>query len=451
MLAVFGFAVVVWVTDALDYAVSAVVIAALMACLLGISPNITNPNVLIGSVQGLTTAMSGFGNTALTLVAAALFLAAAMTITRLDRRIALIILSSVGVRTNRIVIGAIVVSTVLALLVPSATARAAAVIPIIMGIIVAFGVDKKSGFAGLLMITTVQAVSIWNVGIKTAAAQNMVAVGFIQKMLGHDITWLSWLVAAAPFSFVLSVGLYFIMMTMMPPETKEIPGGHTTVEKSLRELGPMTGKEGRLLALSLILLCFWATEGVLHSFDSSTTTTIAVALLFLPGVGVMDWKTANPLIPWGTIVLFGIGISLGTALLQTQAAQWLANLIVEWFGLNQLPALTILAVMAAFLVIVHLGFASATALASSLIPIVIAGLQKVQTPGINVLGMTLVLQFVVSFGFILPVNSPQGMVGYGTGTFLARDFIRTGIAITVLAYLLTLLFGATYWRWLGYV
>jgi solute carrier family 13 (sodium-dependent dicarboxylate transporter), member 2/3/5 len=41
MLAVFGFAVVVWVTDALDYAVSAVVIAALMATLLGISPSLT--------------------------------------------------------------------------------------------------------------------------------------------------------------------------------------------------------------------------------------------------------------------------------------------------------------------------------------------------------------------------------------------------------------------------
>ncbi len=451
MLAVFGFAVIVWITDALDYAVSAIVISALMALLLGLSPNIANPSTLIGTVQGLTTAMSGFGNTALTLVAAALFLAAAMTITGLDRRIALIILARVGTRTNRIVIGAIVVSTVLAFLVPSATARAAAVIPIMMGVILAFGVDKKSRFAGLLMITTVQAVSIWNVGIKTAAAQNMVAVGFIQKMLGHDITWLSWLVAAAPFSILMSVGLYFIMMTMMPPEAKEIPGGHATVEKSLAELGPMTGKQGRLLAISLILLCFWATEGVLHSFDSSTTTTVAVALLFLPGIGVMDWKAANVLIPWGTVVLFGVGISLGTALLQTQAAQWLAGLIVQWFGLNQLPSLTILAVMAAFLVIVHLGFASATALASSLIPIVIAVMQKVQTPGINVLGMTLVLQFVVSFGFILPVNSPQGMVGFGTGTFEARDFVRTGIAITVLAYLLTLLFGATYWRWLGYV
>jgi len=451
MLAIFGFAVIVWVTEALDYAISAVIISALMAFFLGISPNVANPKVLIGTVQGLTTAMSGFSNTALTLVAAALFLAAAMTITGLDRRIALVILSRVGARTNRIVIGSIVVATVLAFLVPSATARAAAVIPIMMGVILAFGVDKNSRFAGLLMITTVQAVSIWNVGIKTAAAQNMVAIGFIQKTLGHDITWLSWLVAAAPFSVLMSIGLYFIMMTMMPPEAKEIPGGQATVQKSLTEIGPMTGKEVRLLVVSLILLCFWATEGVLHPFDSSTTTTIAVALLFLPGFGVMDWKKANALIPWGTIVLFGVGISLGTALLQTQAAQWLANLIVLWFGLNQLPALTILAVMAAFLIIIHLGFASATALASSLIPIVIAVMQKVQTPGINVLGMTLVLQFVVSFGFILPVNSPQGMLAFGTETFVARDFVRTGIVITVLAYLLTMLFGATYWRWLGYV
>jgi di/tricarboxylate transporter len=200
MLAVLAFAVIVWVTEALDYAVSAVIIGGLMAVLLGTAPNVSNPKMLIGTVQGLTTAMSGFGNTALTLVASALFLAAAMTITGLDRRVALFILSKVGAKTRNVVIGSIIVSTVLAFLVPSATARAAAVIPIMTGIILAFGVDKKSRFAGLLMITTVQAVSIWNVGIKTAAAQNLVAVGFIQKMLGQDITWLqplSWWAAAA--------------------------------------------------------------------------------------------------------------------------------------------------------------------------------------------------------------------------------------------------------------
>jgi solute carrier family 13 (sodium-dependent dicarboxylate transporter), member 2/3/5 len=451
MLAVFGFAAVVWVTEAIDYAISAIVISALMAMLLGLSPNVANPKALYGTVQGLTMAMSGFGNTALTLVAAALFLAAAMGITGLDRRIALVVLRRVGARTNRIVIGSILVATVLAFLVPSATARAAAVIPIMMGVILAFGVDRKSRFAGMMMITTVQAVSIWNVGIKTGAAQNMIAVGFIQSILHQDVTWLSWLIAAAPFSIAMSVGLYYIMMLMMPPEMKEIPGGHGAVVKALGELGPMKPSEKRLLAISLTLLCFWATEGILHSFDSSTTTTVAVALLFLPYIGVMDWKKANALIPWGTVVLFGVGISLGTALLQTQAAQWLAGLIVQWFGLNQLAALTILAVMAMFLVVIHLGFASATALAATMIPIIIAIMQKVQTPGISVIGLTLLLQFVVSFGFILPVNSPQGMLAYGTETFVVRDFVRTGIVITVLAYVLTLVFGATYWHWLGYV
>ncbi len=451
MLAIFGFAVIVWITEALDYAVSAAVIAALMAVLLGTAPSVTNPNVLIGTGAALTTAVSGFCNTALTLVAAALFLAAAMTATGLDRRIALVTLRRVGARASRVVIGSILVSIVLAFLVPSATARAAAVIPIMMGVVLAFGADKRSRFAGLVMITTVQAVSIWNVGIKTAAAQNMVAIGFIQKTLGQDVTWLAWVIAAAPFSILMSIGLYVIMMKMMPPESEAIPGGQAAVDKALRELGPMTAREKRLLAISLILLCFWATEGVLHSFDSATTTTVAVAILFLPFVGVMDWKKASALIPWGTVVLFGVGISLGTALLQTQAAQWLANLIVAWFGLNQLPALGILAVMGAFLIVIHLGFASATALASSLIPIIIAVMQKVQTPGLSVVGMTLVLQFVVSFGFVLPVNSPQGMVAYGTETFAARDFVRTGLVLTALAYVLTLVLGATYWRWLGYV
>jgi anion transporter len=451
MLAVFGFAVVVWVTEALDYAVSAIVISGLMAVLLGLSPDPAKPAALLGTVQGLTMAVAGFGNTALILVAAALFLSTAMTITGLDRRIALFILSKVGARTSRVLIGGIVVTIVLSFLVPSATARAAAVVPIMMGIILAFGAEKRSRFASLLMITTVQAVSIWNVGVKTAAAQNMVAVGFIQKMLGQDITWLHWLIAAAPFSIAMSIGLYVIMTIMLPPESDTVPGGPAAIRAALAGLGPMTGPEKRLLAISLILLVFWATEGVLHPFDSSTTTTVAVGLLFLPGIGVMTWPQAQSRIPWGTVVLFGIGISLGTVLLQTKAAAWTANLLVSDFGLDQLGPLAILAVLGSFLVIIHLGFASATALASSMIPIVIAVLQKVQTPGLSIIGMTMVLQFVVSYGFVLPVNSPQGMVAYGTDTFSARDFIRTGLVLTVLACGLTMLFGATYWRWLGYV
>jgi len=190
---------------------------------------------------------------------------------------------------------------------------------------------------------------------------------------------------------------------------------------------------------------------VLHKFDTSTTTITAVALMFLPGFGIMSWKEAQPRIPWGTIVLFGVGISLGTALLQTTAATWLANIVVDAFGLKNATAFFILGVMSLFLVVIHLGFASATALASAMIPIVIAVLKGVATPGINVIGMTMLLQFVVSFGFILVVNAPQNMVAYGTDTFSARDFVRTGLVLTVIALALVMLLAATYWRWLGYV
>ena len=78
-------------------------------------------------------------------------------------------------------------------------------------------------------------------------------------------------------------------------------------------------------------------------------------------------------------------------------------------------------------------------------------LQEVKTPGINVIGMTMILQYVISFGFILPVNAPQNMIAYGTDTFSVKDFIRTGIPLTFIAYGLVLLLAATYWKWLGYV
>jgi solute carrier family 13 (sodium-dependent dicarboxylate transporter), member 2/3/5 len=451
MLAILGFAVILWMTEAVDYAVSAIVIAALMALLLGFAPNPANPKALMGTSAALTLAFGGFANTALVLVASALFLAAAMTLTGLDRRIALSILARTGTTTQQVVIGVILVGFVIAFLVPSTTARVACLVPITLGIISAFNVDRKGAFAGMLMITTVQTASIWNVGIKTAAAQNMVAIGFIEKAFGKTITWLEWLIAAAPFGVLMSVALYFVMTRMIPPEAKDVPGGREAVRKALADLGPMKMSEKKLLAISLALLVFWATEGLLHKLDTSTTTIVAVALMFMPGIGIMTWTEAQPKIPWGTVILFGIGISLGNALLQTKGASWLADIVVAEFGLKQATAIFILGILSLFLIVIHLGFASATALASAMIPIVIAVLQSVGDQGFNVVGMTMLLQFVVSFGFILVVNAPQNMVAYGTDTFSARDFVRTGLVLTAVAYALVLILAKTYWHWLGYV
>ena len=451
MLGILLFSVILWMTEAVPYPVSASVIVALLAFGLGTAPDLANPKIEMGTAKALGMALSGFANTAFALVAGAMFISAAMMQTGLDKRIALFVLSKIGAKTNRILMGVIFVGFILSFFVPSTTARVSCLVPIVMGIIVAFGVDKKSRFAAVLMIATAQADSIWNVGIKTAAAQNMIAVSFIEKQLGYVITWGEWFIAAAPFAAVMSVALYFVLIKMMPPEVKEIPGGQAVIDRELAAMGPVTTDEKKLMGISLILLFFWSTEKIVHPFDTSSTTLVAIALMLMPGIGVMTWKDAQARVPWGTVALFGVGISLGQTLLTTKAATWLANVIGGTFGLATMSSLGILAVLAAFLIIIHLGFASATGLAAAMIPIIIALLQTVKNPAINMIGMTMILQYVVSFGFILPVNAPQNMVAYGTDTFEVKDFIRTGIPITIIAYVLILIMSATYWSWIGLV
>ena len=450
MLAILAFAVVVWITEAVSYEASAIMITSLMAFLLGTAPTIKNPDVLYGTSNAIGMALAGFSNPALALVAGALFIAAAMTHTGLDRRIALVTLSRIGTSTRRIYIGAFAVIILLSLAVPSATARSACVVPIMMGVIAAFGVNKRSNVAASIMIIVAQGTSIWNVGIQTAAAQNLLTAGFMERMLGERVTWSDWLIAGAPWSILMSLVLLWTVMKILPPENDTIPGGKEAVARELEALGPMTGPQKRLATVSVLLLLAWSTEGKLHIFDTTSTTYAGLVLLMLPRVGVMTWKDVQSRIPWGTVIVFGVGIGLGTALLTTQAGQWLGAQVVAHTGLDGVGPLGVLAVLSAFLILIHLGFASATALTSAMLPILIAVLQTL--PGdINALGMTMMLGFAVSFGFILPINAPQNMVCLGTETFTARQFAKVGLIVTAVGYALMLIMGATYWRWLGWV
>ncbi|MNN17589.1 Inner membrane protein YbhI [compost metagenome] len=319
-----------------------------------------------------------------------------------------------------------------------------------MGVIAAFGVDKRSNIAAGIMIIVAQGTSIWNIGIQTAAAQNLLTVGFMDKMLGARVSWIDWLIAGAPWAVIMSAVLIFIVLKLLPPESDSIPGGKEAVNKTLAELGPMSGAQKRLLGVSVLLLLAWATEGKLHSFDTTSTTYAGLVILLLPRFGVMTWKDVQARIPWGTVIVFGVGISLGTTLLTTQAGQWLGAQVVANTGLDQLGTLGVFSILAAFLILIHLGFASATALTSALLPILIAVLQTL--PGdFSRLGMTMALGFVVSYGFILPINAPQNMVCLGTETFSAKQFARVGILVTVIGYLLMLVFAATWWHWLGWM
>src|SRR5699024_7215640 len=163
-----------------------------------------------------------------------------------NKRIALYNMSKVGTQPGRLVIGTILVSFVLAVFVPCATAHAGTLVPILMGMTAAFVLARDSTLSALLIITPMQSITISNIGIKTDVAQNMVALGFMESEFGIDISWGLCFLYAAPCAVIMSVILYFVMNRLIKPDASEIEG-KGNIKQQLDNLGAITTNEKRLI------------------------------------------------------------------------------------------------------------------------------------------------------------------------------------------------------------
>ncbi len=440
-LALLALVITLWISECVSPANSAVILTGMAVVGLMGKP--------MGSADALTTMLGGFSSTAVLLVAAALFLAVALKHTGLDKRVALLVMSRVGISPARLTVGAMLVGFVLALFIPSATARVGAVIPIMVGITAALGLPVGSSLGAALMIVTAQACSIFNMAIKTGAAQNLISLNFMQTTFGHTVTWSQWFLTALPFTLGMSVVLFFVSLWILKPSVESSENATEKLREQLQALGPVTAPEKRLIAVALLLLVMWSTEGMLHPFDTTTTTQLGIALLLMPKIGVMHWSQAEKLVPWGTVVLFAASISLGNLLSKTGAAAWLAQQTLGQMGLSALPVVAVIGALSLFSIVLHLGFASATGLASTLIPIFIAFAQSLPVSKETAFGIVMIQSFVVSFGFILPTNAPQNMLCYGTGAFGTSQFAKVGLLLTLAGLGLILLLSATLWPMMG--
>lgn len=447
-LGVLAMVIIIWITECVSPAASAIILVG--TAVLGlIGTHLPNAQAPLQSGTALNIMLSGFSSSAAILVAMALFLAVALKHTGLDKRIALAIMNAVGISPARLLIGAMLVGFVLALFIPSATARVGAVIPIMVGIVVALGLPINSRLGAALMIVTAQVCSIFNMGIKTASAQNLISLNFMQQAFGYTYTWGSWFLYALPFTVVMSVTLFFVALFLLRPEVPEPEGARIRIRQELQQLGPLSPPELRLILVAVVLLVMWSTEGWLHPLDTTTTTQLGIGLLLMPRIGVMSWSQAEKLVPWGTVVLFAAGISLGLLLSRTGAAAWLADSTLGQLGLADKPLWIVILLLSVFSVALHLGFASATGLASTLIPIVIAFSQTLPYDRATMFGIVFVQSMVVSFGFILPPNAPQNMLCIATGAFDTTQFVKVGLIITIVGLLLVTLLSVTYWPLLG--
>ncbi|KAA3497963.1 hypothetical protein DXM27_24820 [Rhizobium rhizogenes] len=441
-------AVILWVSECVSPAASAIVLTG--AAVIGlIGKPLTGNARPMTSADALTTMLTGFSSSAVLLVAGALFLAVALKLTGLDRRVALLVMSKIGVSPARLTVGAMIVGLVLALFIPSATARVGAIIPIMVGVVTALGLPVTSSLGATLMIVTAQACSIFNMAVKTGAAQNLISLGFMEEAFGRSVTWGEWFITALPFTVSMCIVLFIVSLVLLRPQVPPTKEANSRLAAELGTLGPVTPPEKRLMLVAALLLALWATEGWINPLDTATSTQLGIALLLMPRIGVMTWAQAEKHIPWGTVVLFAVGISLGMLLSRTGAANWLAGITLNNLGISAMPVFLVIGVLSIFSIVLHLGFASATGLASTLIPIMIAFAQTLPHGEEVAFGIVMIQSLVVSFGFILPTNAPQNMLCYATGAFTTGQFAKVGLAVTVAGLLLLVLFSATIWPMMG--
>jgi sodium-dependent dicarboxylate transporter 2/3/5 len=166
----------------------------------------------------------------------------------------------------------------------------------------------------------------------------------------------------------------------------------------------------------------------------AVVAVIAALLLFvLPvrlreGEFTMSWAEAVK-IDWGTILLFGGGLTLGTLMFETGVARAMGEAFAAQLGTSSLWGFTFAAILIG---IVMSETTSNTAAANMVIPVVIA---IAQASGINPIPPALGAVFGASFGFMLPVSTPPNAIVYGSGLIPIPKMIRAGFIFDIVGLL----------------
>ncbi len=434
LAAVFTWAVVYWVTEAVPVAATAL-LASVLSVLLGIG---TSQNVL-----------AAYADPIIFLFIGSFILAAAFQETGLDRRVAFAILRLPwATRTpGRLLFTMGAITWAMSLWV-SNTATAAIMLPIGVGVLRSTGVlddPRRGGFGTALLLMLTWSASTGGTGTPVGSPPNLIALSMLRELAGRRLTFFHWMLVAFP----LAVLMLLLCWTIL----RQRYGVHGTLGDDARaylaaehaKLGRWTPGERNVLVVFICAVLLWvlpgavtilaSPEAALPRFferrlpEAMVALMAAVALFVLPtdlrrGHFTITWRQAAG-IDWGTILLFGGGLSLGKLMFETRLAEAFGTAIVQLSGAESVWGLTAVAIA---LGIVLSETSSNTASASMLVPTIIAvAAGGGMSPVPPVLGATL----GASFGFMLPVSTPPNAIVYGTGLVPLREMVASGLRLDV--------------------
>ena len=427
LLAIVVLAVCFWITEAIPAPVTALIAPAL-AVLFGIG--------------GVKNVFAPFSDPVIFLFIGSFMVAEAMRVHGLDRRLALAILSQPWAnRSAASLLFAMGFVTCVISLWVSNTATTAMMLPIGLGVLRALGRDaekSKSPYAIAMMLMLTWGSSV-AVGLPIASPPNLIAIGMSEELTRTPITFASWTIVTMPMTAAMLLLCFILLRWLYRDESVDTGGLKGYVQGERARLGPWTTGERSVAFTFVILSLLWFVPAIAtavlpnghptalwmeeHLPESVSALFAAALLFFLPGGGgrpALEWRQAKE-IDWGTVILFGGGLSLGKLMFDTKLAAVIGGGFTGLFGFGDLWGITAAAIVMG---IVVSEAASNTASANAVIPVAIAA---ANAAGVSPLPPIFGAALGASFGFMLPVSTPPNAIVYSSGLVPLREMMRAGI------------------------
>jgi solute carrier family 13 (sodium-dependent dicarboxylate transporter), member 2/3/5 len=430
LAAILALCIVFWITEALPLPATS---------LLG--PSLA---VVLG-VADARAAFAPFADPVIFLFLGSFLLAEALHVHGLDKRMALAVLSlPQASRTPGRVQIALGLVTAAASMWISNTATAAMMLPLALGLSNALAdAGAKPSRRGMLL-TVAFSASIGGVATPVGTPPNLISLGFLERLGGVSIEFLPFMLMGVPLALGL-LALQLLITRWMLPSRGESGQVASNVASERRALPPWGRGQWACAAAFFLAVALWLFPGLvaaLHlapggrlaraaaSFPEAVAALLAASLLFAWPVGgrrALSWEEGRR-IDFGTLLLFGGGLSLGSLLFATKLAESWGRGLVHLTGVTSLWGLTAMAIAAAILLT---ELASNTAAATVLAPIVLALARDL---GVPVVPPVLGVAFGSSMAFMLPISTPPNAIVYGSGQVPLPTMLRVGVVLDVLSF-----------------
>jgi L-tartrate/succinate antiporter len=375
--------------------------------------------------ESIRWGLGGFADGTVWLMFVAFVFALGYQKTGLGRRIALVLVRTLGRRTLGLGYAIALTDLVLAPFVPSNTARSGGIVfPIVESIPALYGSapgPTARRIGGYVMWTALAATCVTSSMFVTALAPNLLAAAFMRDIAGLEVTWLGWLEGILPVSLGLFAVLPLLVYWIYPPGVKRSDEVPRWAQAELAKMGTMSLQEVTMAVLALLALVLWIFAG--RWVNATAVALVSLCLMLLTRVirweDVLGYGRA-----WSYLVWFATLVTLADGLGRVGFLRWFAAATAA--SLAGFSTTTQVALIVTVFYVAHYMFASLTAHATALLPVFLAA--AVAVPGLPVAVIAFGLSYSLGLmGIMTPYATGSAPLYYGSGYIGHGEFWTLGL------------------------